>query len=89
MMRLTYLDERQLWLNGLTVRGFCRYQTFVSMFTDAGCFWFSLADYLQATAQPCVVKLVPLPTELANAALGAQLLPLDGWTESQNLYSWN
>jgi hypothetical protein len=89
MMKLTYLDERRLWLNGLTVRGFCRYRTFVSLLTDAGWFWFFLADYLEATTQPCVIELAPLPKERANTALGAQLLPLDGWADSQYLFAWN
>lgn len=89
MITLTYLDDRRLWLNGLTVRGVCRYRALVTLLTDAGWFWFSLTDYQQATTRPCVVQLVPLPQAHANAELGKQLVPLDGWADSQNLYPWN
>ena len=89
MITLTYLDERRLWLNGLTVRGVFRYRTLVTLLTDAGGFWFPLSDYLQATMQPCVAELRPLSKAHASATLGAQLLPIDGWADGLDLFAWN
>jgi hypothetical protein len=89
MITLTYLDDRRVWINGLTVRGICRYQTLVTLLTDVGWFWFRLIEYEQATTQPSVARLRPIPRAQAHTELATQLLPLDGWADSANLYPWN
>jgi hypothetical protein len=89
MITLTYLDQRRLWVNGLTVRGVCRYQTLVMLLTDAGPYWFRLADFDAATLQPGIVRLAPLGRQQATAELAHHLMLIDGWAESNDLYAGN